>query len=76
MAQRKVNCEVYTDRGIVGKDGKSAYQQAVEGGYQGTEEEFHVCMVHGLGIAHTAERQYTAQHNYGDMFLAFLVCDI
>ena len=43
MAQRKVNCEVYTDRGIVGKDGaegKSAYQQAVEGGYQGTEEEF------------------------------------
>ena len=43
MAQRKVNCEVYTDRGIVGKNGavgKSAYQQAVEGGYQGTEEEF------------------------------------
>lgn len=40
MAQRKVNCEVYTDRGIVGKEGKSAYQQAVEGGYQGTEEEF------------------------------------
>ena len=43
MAQRKVNCEVYTDRGIVGKegaDGKSAYQQAVSGGYQGTEEEF------------------------------------
>ena len=43
MAQRKVSCEVYTDRGIVGKegaDGKSAYQQAVEGGYQGTEEEF------------------------------------
>ena len=37
MAQRKVNCEVYTDRGIVGK---SAYQQAVKGGYQGTEEEF------------------------------------
>lgn len=40
MAQRKVNCEVYTDRGIVGKEGKSAYQQAVEGGYKGTEEEF------------------------------------
>jgi hypothetical protein len=43
MAQRKVSCEVYTDRGIVGKDGaagKSAYEQAVEGGYQGTEEEF------------------------------------
>ena len=43
MAQRKINCEVYTDRGIVGKEGaegKSAYQQAVSGGYQGTEEEF------------------------------------
>jgi hypothetical protein len=46
MAQRKVNCEVYTDRGIVGErgadgaDGKSAYEQAVDGGYEGTEEEF------------------------------------
>ena len=47
-----------------------------QGVRQATEEEFHVRMVHGLGIAHTAERQYTAQHNYGDMFLAFLVCDI
>lgn len=27
-------------RAIMGKDGKSAYEQAVEGGYQGTEEEF------------------------------------
>ena len=27
-------------KGTDGVDGKSAYQQAVEGGYQGTEEEF------------------------------------
>lgn len=36
----EVSCETYTNRGIVGKTGKSAYDQAVEGGYQGTEEEF------------------------------------
>ena len=28
------------DRELIGKDGKSAYQYAVEAGYQGTEEEF------------------------------------
>lgn len=50
MAQRKVNCEVYTDRGIVGKDGKSAYQQAVEGGYQGTEEEFKQALASDITI--------------------------
>lgn len=26
--------------GVNGRDGKSAYQQAVEGGYTGTEQEF------------------------------------
>lgn len=26
--------------GIIGKDGKSAYDYAVDGGYQGTEEDF------------------------------------
>lgn len=53
MAQRKVNCEVYTDRGIVGKDGaegKSAYQQAVEGGYQGTEEEFEQALASDIAV--------------------------
>lgn len=53
MAQRKVNCEVYTDRGIVGKDGadgKSAYQQAVEGGYQGTEEEFEQALASDISV--------------------------
>ena len=32
-------CENGTD-GTDGNDGKSAYQQAVEGGYEGTESEF------------------------------------
>ena len=53
MAQRKVSCEVYTDRGIVGKegaDGKSAYQQAVSGGYQGTEEEFEQALASDIAI--------------------------
>lgn len=50
MAQRKVNCEVYTDRGIAGKDGKSAYQQAVEGGYQGTEEEFEQALASDISV--------------------------
>lgn len=53
MAQRKVSCEVYTDRGIVGKegaDGKSAYQQAVEGGYQGTEEEFEQALASDISV--------------------------
>ena len=53
MAQRKVNCEVYTDRGIVGKEGaegKSAYQQAVEGGYQGTEEEFEQALASDISV--------------------------
>ena len=53
MAQRKVNCEVYTDRGIVGKegaDGKSAYQQAVSGGYQGTEEEFEQALASDISV--------------------------
>ncbi|MBQ2174832.1 MAG: hypothetical protein II453_07185 [Alphaproteobacteria bacterium] len=36
----EVSCETYTNRGVVGKTGKSAYEQAVEGGYQGTAEEF------------------------------------
>lgn len=40
MAERKVTCETYTDRGIVGPRGKSAYEQAVDGGYTGTEEQF------------------------------------
>lgn len=56
MAQRKVNCEVYTDRGIVGKngaDGKSAYQQAVEGGYQGTEEEFEQALASDISTVAT-----------------------
>lgn len=47
MAQRKVNCEVYTDRGIVGK---SAYQQAVKGGYQGTEEEFEQALASDISV--------------------------
>lgn len=47
MAQRKVSCEVYTDRGIVGK---SAYQQAVEGGYQGTEEEFEQALASDISV--------------------------
>ena len=53
MAQRKVNCEVYTDRGIVGKEGaagKSAYQQAVEGGYKGTEEEFEQALASDISV--------------------------
>lgn len=53
MAQRKVNCEVYTDRGIAGKngaDGKSAYQQAVEGGYQGAEEEFEQALASDISV--------------------------
>lgn len=40
----KVTCEAYTDRGIVGPRGKSAYEQAVEGGYTGTEEEFEAAL--------------------------------
>lgn len=32
---------------ISGKDGKSAYEQAVEGGFQGTEEEF-IALLNGL----------------------------
>lgn len=56
MAQRKVNCEVYTDRGIVGErgvDGKSAYEQAVEGGYQGTEEEFEQALASDISTVAT-----------------------
>ena len=33
--------------GMPGKDGKSAYQLAVEGGYQGTEEEFSQILANG-----------------------------
>lgn len=35
--------------GVNGKDGKSAYEQAVEGGYQGTEEEFAQFMNENIG---------------------------
>ena len=43
-----VGCEAYTDRGIVGETGKSAYKQAVEGGYEGTEEEFEEALASGI----------------------------
>ena len=33
-------------------------------------------MIHGFGIAHTAERQHTAEANYGYMLLDFPVCNI
>ena len=32
--------KVVTETGLKGKDGKSAYQYALDGGYQGTEQEF------------------------------------
>lgn len=41
---RKVTCEAYTDRGIVGPRGASAYEQAVEGGYTGTLEDFEAAL--------------------------------
>ena len=33
-------------------------------------------MIHGFGIAHTAERQHTAEDNYRYMLLTFPVCNI
>lgn len=39
---------------ITGKDGKSAYEQAVEGGYQGTEEDF-IAFLNGLTGAALSE---------------------
>ena len=36
----KVNGKKVAGIGRPGADGKSAYQQAVEGGYKGTEDEF------------------------------------
>ena len=42
-----VNGKKVAGVGMPGKDGKSAYQLAVEGGYQGTEEEFSQILANG-----------------------------
>lgn len=45
--RNKSTGEFYDIPIISGKDGKSAYEQAVEGGYQGTEEDF-IAFLNGL----------------------------
>ena len=49
----KVTCEAYTDRGVLGK---SAYEQAIEGGYTGTEEEFNIDLANGATYAGNARK--------------------
>ena len=60
---RDVNGNIVHLPGVRGKDGKSAYEYALEGGFVGTEEEFINLLINANNIVYEHMEDHTAHHD-------------
>lgn len=70
MLKVRINGEVVTVPTLKGADGKSAYQYAVEAGFEGTEQEFINLLIEGTDIINTHLTDVTAHSDIRQLISA------